>query len=284
MGIYDRDYNRDPNAGGRMRGIGHGGTRIAFPPLTPVVKWLLISNVVIFVIGRLFDPSDRFLSPFFAVSTVTLGQSLQLWRIIGYQFLHANIGHIFSNMLFLYFFGPMLEQHWGSKRFLRFYLICGAMGGILYPILVFSNVLPPGHMVGASGAIFGVLAAGGILFYNRRVLLLGIIPMPLGVLAGIFALISFLNLLDVRYDNRGGETAHIAGALAGALYVLWKPLTRKMHHKQKQGRWEKKIVEQRDFHREVDRILTKVHDSGVGSLTRNEKKILQEATEREQQS
>lgn len=284
MGIYDRDYNKDPNAGGRMRGMGRGGARIVLPPLTPVVKWLLITNVAIFIIGKLFDPTEKLLFPFFSVSTITPGQSLQLWRIISYQFLHAGIGHIFRNMLFLYFFGPMLEQLWGSKRFLWFYLVCGAMGGIFYPLLVFFNVLGPGYLIGASGAIFGILAAGGILFSRMRVFIMGIVPIPLGVLAGIFALISILTLLNVQGANRGGEAAHIAGMAAGAVYVLWPQVTRRMRHKQNQGRWEKKIVEQRDFQREVDRILTKVHNSGVASLTRNEKKILQEATEREQQS
>lgn len=283
MGIYDRDYNRSSNVGGGMGGRG-GGVRFAMPRMTPVVKWLLIANVVIYVIGSLFDPTEKFLVPLFSVSTITLAQSLQLWRIISYQFLHADIGHIFVNMLILFFFGPMLEQLWGSKRFLRFYLVCGAMGGIFYPILVWCNFLAPGYLIGASGAIFGMLAAGGIIFPRMRVFIMGIFPIPLGVLAGILALISILTLLDAHGANRGGEAAHIAGMAAGAVYVLWAPMMQRMQHRQKQGRWEKKIVEQRDFQREVDRILTKVHNSGVGSLTRNEKKILQEATEREQRS
>lgn len=283
MGIYDRDYNRQGYQGGGMRG---SGMRIAMPRITSVVKWLLIANVAIYVIGRLFDPTERFLVPYFSVSTVTLGQSFQLWRIISYQFLHSNIriGHIFGNMLILFFFGPMLEQLWGSKRFLQFYLVCGAMGGIFYPILVFFNVLGPGYLIGASGAIFGMLAAGGILFPRMRVYIMGIFPIPLGVIAGILALISILTLLDAHGDNRGGEAAHIAGMAAGAVYVLWGPLMQRMRLKQKQGRWENKIIEQRDFQREVDRILTKVHNSGVGSLTRNEKNILREATEREQRA
>lgn len=282
MGIYDRDYNR-ASAGGGMGGLG-GALRVGMPRITPVVKWLLIANVVVFIIGRLLDPTERLLVPYFSVSTFTLAQSLQLWRIISYQFLHDGIGHIFFNMLILFFFGPMLEQLWGSKHFLRFYLICGAMGGIFYPILVFFKVLGPNYLIGASGAIFGMLAAGGILFPRMRVFIMGIFPVPLGVLAGILALISILTLLDAQGLNRGGEAAHIAGMAAGAVYVLWGPVMQRMRHKQTQGRWERKIVEQRDFHREVDRILTKVHDSGVGSLTRNEKKILQEATEREQRS
>lgn len=281
MGIYDRDYNRQGYQGG---GMGGGGVRIAMPSLTPVVKGLLIANVVIFVIGMLLNNHESFFRRFFAVSTITVAESLQLWRIISYQFLHDNFGHIFFNMLLLYFFGTMLEQLWGSRRFLRFYLICGAMGGVFYTLLALLNFLGKGYMVGASGAILGMLAAGAILFPHMRVYVFGIFPLKLWVLAVIAASWSILSLLSVHADNRGGEAAHLAGMAAGAVYVLWGPMMQRMRLKQKQGRWESKIVEQRDFQREVDRILTKVHNSGVGSLTRNEKKVLREATEREQRA
>lgn len=281
MGIYDRDYNRQGYQGGGMRG---SGVRFAMPSLTPVVKGLLIANVVIFVIGMMMNNYESFFIRFFAVSTGTFGESLQLWRIISYQFLHDNFGHIFFNMLLLYFFGTMLEQLWGSRRFLRFYLTCGAMGGIFYTVLALVGFLEKKYMVGASGAILGMLAAGAILFPHMRVYIFGIIPLKLWVVAVIAASWSTLSLLSVQGVNRGGEAAHLAGMAAGAVYVLWGPLMQRMHLKQKQGRWENKIIEQRDFQREVDRILTKVHNSGVGSLTRNEKNILREATEREQRA
>ena len=285
MGIYDRDYNRQGYQGGGMRGgMGGGGVRIAMPSLTPVVKGLLIANIAIFVIGMLLNNYESFFVRFFAVSPITVGESLQVWRIISYQFLHDNFGHIFVNMLMLYFFGTMLEQLWGSRRFLRFYLICGAMGGIFYTVLSLLNFLERRYMVGASGAILGILAADALLFPHLRVYVFGIFPLKLWVLAVIAAAWSILSLLSVHGVNRGGEAAHLAGMAAGAVYVLWGPLMQRVRLKRQQGRWESKIVEQRDFQREVDRILRKVHNSGVGSLTRNEKKVLQEATEREQRS
>ena len=287
MGIYDRDYNRQGYQGGSMGG---GGVRISLPSPTPVVKWLLIANIVIFVLGSLLDPrsidlpNGKFFIPFFAVSTRTVAQSLQLWRIISYQFLHDDFWHIFGNMLGLYFFGTMLERLWGSRRFLRFYLICGAMGGVFYTLLSLLGFLGKAYLLGASGAVLGILAAGAILFPHARVYVMGIFPLKLWVLAVILASWSILVLLSPQGENRGGQAAHIAGMAAGAVYVLWGPFMQRFRLKHQQGRWERKIAEQRGFQREVDRILSKVHESGVGSLTRNEKKILKEATEREQRS
>jgi len=287
MGIYDRDYNRAPSGGG-MRGMG-GGVRFAMPGITPVVKWLLIINTAIFFLNILLDPSSaahpngKVFIPLFGASPHITVAITQFWRVITYQFLHGNFGHLFWNMLWLYFFGSRLEPIWGSKRFLRFYLICGALGGIAYPILILckfpTSAVP---LIGASGSIFGLLAAVVFLFPRSRIYLMLIFPIPMPIFACIAVLRSVSSL--IQGQNVGGELAHLVGIFAGAVLILWGPMMQRMRHKQSQGRWEKKIVEQRDFHREVDRILTKVHESGVSSLTRNEKKILQEATEREQQS
>lgn len=284
MGIYDRDYNRYGYQGEGMGGGMGGGVRIALPSPAPVVKWLLITNIAVFVIGMLLNINESFFIRFFAVSTVSVGESLQVWRIIGYQFLHENFGHIFGNMLMLYFFGTMLERLWGSRHFLRFYLICGAMGGIFYTALSLLNFLSKGYLLGASGAILGILAASALLFPHLRVFVFGIFPLKLWVLAVIAASWSILSLLSAHADNRGGEAAHLAGMAAGAVYVLWAPMMQRFQLKKQQGRWERKIAEQRYFQREVDRILKKVHNSGVASLTRKEKRVLREATEREQRS
>lgn len=276
MGIYDRDYNRDQygDAGGRMQ--------MVMPPITPVVKWLLIANIVIYVVCVVMKPVGVFLFEWFSVSAFTAWQPLQLWRVISYQFLHLtrDIWHIFGNMLILFFFGPMLEQLWGSRRFLKFYLVCGALGGFVYPILVLTGFLGPAQLVGASGAIFGMLAAGAILFPKMKVYIFGILPIPMMVLAGILVLVSVLGLLGG--DNAGGEAAHLAGMAGGAAYVLWKPWMQKTRLKTQKGRWGKKVADQRDFQKEVDRILEKVHQSGIASLTRKEKQILRQATEQQQ--
>jgi membrane associated rhomboid family serine protease len=275
MGIYDRDYTHE--------GYGEGGGTMRFmaPTLTPAVKWILIINVAVFIPSFLIRSLGVFLDNWFAVYPYSAFAALQPWRLISYQFLHAGIFHVFFNMLVLYFFGPMLEGLWGTKRFLTFYLVCGATGGVVYTILVAAGVLTAAPMVGASGAIYGMLAAGAILFPNLRVYVMGIFSMTLRVLAIVIAAISLLRFMDGR--NAGGEAAHLAGMAMGIAWVLWQPTVEARLHEQKKGSWKRKIEQQRTFQAEVDRILTKVHDSGLNSLTRKERNTLKRATQMEQQ-
>jgi membrane associated rhomboid family serine protease len=156
------------------------------------------------------------------------------------------------------------------------------MGGFLYPILYYVGFpgMPAGNLVGASGAIFGIIAACVIMFPRAKVYVLGVIPMPLAVLGGIMVLISVFRLLSG--DNAGGEAAHLSGMAAGAIYVLWQPWVQKTRTKANNGRWEKKISEERNLYANVDDILDKVHKTGMKSLTRKEKQILRQATEKEQ--
>jgi membrane associated rhomboid family serine protease len=255
------------------------------PTITPVVKWLLIINVAVFLLTFIISPLGEFAYYWFSVFPQTVGMALQPWRLITYQFLHSvyGFGHIFVNMLVLFFFGPMLERYWGSKRFLTFYLICGATGGVLYPLLVLAGWLGSAPLIGASGSILGMLAAGAILFPNLRVYVWGIFPIKLMYLAIIFAGIAVLTLLRPdQLGNAGGQAAHLGGMIAGVVYVLsqsWRDqFTSKMRFKRRQ----KQMTDERDLQVELDRILEKVHNSGLQSLTSKEKKILKEATRAEQ--
>ena len=282
MGLYDRDYTQE-SFQSQFR---HSPQmRMVFPKITPVVKWLLIINIAVFVVSVIIRPLGNFFFTWFSVYPANLGISLQLWRPITYQFLHSTsgFGHIFWNMLILFFFGPMLERLWGSKKFRNFYLVCGAMGGVLYPLLALAGWLRVAPLIGASGAILGMLAAGAILFPNMRVLVMFIFPVRLRILAVILALVSILTLLrPEQFENAGGEAAHLAGMVAGAVYVLSQSWRAKLKIKIGAGQWEKKIAQQRNLQVEVDRILQKVHDSGIHNLTPREKKLLKQATKTEQ--
>jgi membrane associated rhomboid family serine protease len=206
---------------------------------------------------------------------------LNPWRYITYQFLHANFRHVFFNMLMLFFFGPMFEAQWGSKRFIRFYLICGAAGGILYALLVLMHVLGPGTLVGASGAVYGLLAAAAVLYPSMKVYVFGVFPIPMAVMALLLVAYSVFRFMGG--DNAGGEAAHLAGLAVGALMVIYQPLMGKRRVKKSEGAWKKKTQLKQDFHKEIDRILDKVHKQGIKSLTRKERSILKRATELEQQ-
>ncbi len=166
---------------------------------------------------------------------------------------------------------------------MTFYLVCGAVGGLLYPLLVIIGWLDARQLVGASGSILGMLAAGAILFPNLRVYVLGIFPIKLMVLAIVLASISILTLLrPSQFSSAGGEAAHLGGMAAGAIYVLSKSWRDKFKLKIHSGAWERRMAAERNLQFEVDRILQKVHDSGIHSLTSKEKKILKKATETEQ--
>jgi membrane associated rhomboid family serine protease len=275
MGIYDRDYGRSDYDGGR------GGMRFTMPAITPAVKMILIINIAVFLPCFLIDPVREVIFRWFSVFPADTFRSWQIWRLITYQFLHDGIRHILFNMLILFFFGPMLERVWGSRKFVKFYLICGACGGVLFTLLVWAGWLKPNQLVGASGAIYGMLAAGAVLYPNMRVYVLGIFPMSMKVLVIILAVMSLL--FTIRGDNQGGQAAHLAGLAAGAVYMLWPRWQQaRSNRSQRPIKWESKINQQRVFQADVDRILDKVHDKGISSLTRKEKKMLREATKREQ--
>ncbi len=282
MGLYDRDYTQ---ADFQSQ---HGYApqmRMSFPKLTPVVKRLLIVNFGIHLIKVIFfrveEGTISQLDALFSVFPISVPSALQIWRLVSYQFLHWTGWHIFVNMLGLFFLGPTLERHWGSKKFLIFYLCCGIAGGAFYTLLCAINPSWAAPMEGASGSILGMLAACAILFPHFIVLIV-FFPVPIRVAAIAFTGLYILNILAWG-ENAGGDVAHLAGMAAGAAYVLSGPWRNKIKVKTTAGqRWQKKIAQQRDLQIELDRILDKVHKSGIHSLTSKEKKILKQATKAEQ--
>lgn len=275
MGIYDRDYAQDPSerGGGSFMNIGFGR-------MGSVVKWLLILNFVVFLL-TISQNLRRQLFIWGAVFPIGV-YSFQIWRLITFQFLHWDAMHFLFNMIFLYVFGPILEQAWGSRTFLKFYLACGAAGGVVYTLLTATGILPARFMVGASGGLYAVMGAVAVMYPRLPVLLYGLIPIRmvwLVVLALILSLLKF-----ATGSNAGGEAAHLTGLAAGFVYVKYKPFFTGFQLQRRKGNWEKRMEQERAFEVEVDRILKKVHDEGLSSLSSREKKILQEATRREQMS
>ncbi len=277
MGLYDRDYTREknesyPSYAPQMRS--------GLPQITPAVKWLIFTNVIVFLLDALTTPTGGtgLFEKFFALVPATPLLTLQVWRLITYQFLHRGLGHIFFNMLAFFFFGPPLERHWGTKKFVIFYLTCGAAGGVFYILLVVTGFLPAGSLVGASGSVLGVLTACAILFPHIRVFLFPFpVPVPIRVLA--VGLICFSAVIILfKGANAGGEAAHLAGIAAGAVYVLSDSWRSALKLRFKSSRWDKRVESERRLRIEVDRILKKVHDYGLHSLSPGEKRTLKKAT------
>ena len=276
MGIYDRDYLHDEGTGRRQ-------VPFAMPSLPPVVKWLLIVNIAIFLVCALIPAIGNVVYAWGSVYPGSWGYIAQVWRFITYQFLHDTNGffHILFNMMVLYFFGPLMERMWGSRRFLKFYLCAGAAGGIVYTLLVVFGVLKALPMVGASGGLYGILGAVAMLFPQMQVFLFGVIPMSMRTMSILAVVLSLLNFAGG--SNAGGEAAHLTGMAIGVLYVIALPRLTNLRMKKNKGQWSQKIEVERSFASEVDRILDKIHKEGLTSLTDKEKSILREATRREQE-
>lgn len=272
MGLYDRDYTQ---ADSRRQYFGSSQIRFNLPKMTPVVKWLLIVNSAIFLFGGLVPVVGRFLETWFALDP----HWWQVWRLASYQFLHANLLHLVVNMMGLFFLGPTLEKHWGSRRFILFYLGCGVAGGLTFLLLMALKILGAGVLVGASGAILGVMVACAILF-PQFVVFLFVIPMPIRVLVVVMTLMYVLNIV-AQGRNAGGNAAHLGGMAAGAAYVLLLPRVEKLRLRMHAQSWDKRMEESRKLRIEVDRILAKVHRFGLHSLTAREKKMLKKATQEE---
>jgi membrane associated rhomboid family serine protease len=276
MGIFDRDYTQQDNSTSYGRS---GGVRWGLPQTSPVVTYLLIANIVMFLLS-LIPPVSNFFYGWLALDATSTVKILEIWRLITYQFLHRDFLHILFNMLGLFFLGPTLERHLGSKRFLRFYLLCGTAGGLLYIFLSSVHLLSAGTLIGASGAILGLLAACAILF-PQFVVFIFIFPVPIRIAAIVFIVMYIFNIV-AGGANAGGDAAHFAGMITGAVYVFSQPVLENMRLRRKSGAWEKKMTAYRNLQADVDRILEKVHQSGIQSLTRAEKKTLETATRQEQ--
>jgi membrane associated rhomboid family serine protease len=225
MGIYDRDYWQAPPQ----------QTRFGSVQMWSVNTWIIAINIAVFLLDSVLDHAglgynvqyiygnyvfrDHFapLNYWGHFSAYTAIENLQLWRFITFQFLHANLQHILFNMFALYFFGPIIENFLGSRRYLFFYLICGTAGGVSYLILLMLHILvsaPWVPLVGASAGIFGVLMAAAQIAPDATVLIYGIIPMRLRMMAWLLLAVAVYTTFTGG-ANAGGEAAHLGGAAAG---------------------------------------------------------------------
>ena len=279
MGWQDRPYNRDDGGG---RAFGGSQIRFAFPPWTPWVRRLIILNLAIFVLDLLTGRRLFHYALAFNVHDATGG--LQLWRWVTYQFIHGDAGHVIWNMVGLYFFGPELERRFGPRRFLRFYLTCGAVGSLFFTLIVLLRAAPDSQLlglplIGASGAVLGLLAGCAMLFPGMAIF--GIIPIR--VFAVIFGLLYFLNMLDSQSGSSMSDACHFGGMVAAVAWIYYlrkgSAWVEQKRAEVRQGSWQRKMAMRQALEQEVDRILKKVHDHGMHSLTRQEKKTLQSATD-----
>lgn len=276
-----------------------------------VIKNLMIINGAVFLIQLFlqgFTYSDAIgqrhsisslLTEYFAL--IPLGYGFYPWQLITFQFMHGSFTHILFNMLYLWMFGMELENAWGSKKFLIYYLTCGLGAGLtqLFLAPIFSEAIGP--TVGASGGVYGVLLAFAMMFPNRPIYLYFFIPIPAKFLIGFMILIEFFSVGD---QTLTAHLAHIGGVVVGLIYIL---IDRKSSFSPSQyfdkfksvsrngftwGKSKKDVtdVNYYDVHEkkkedeidqeEIDRILDKISKSGYQNLTEREKRILFDASKK----
>lgn len=186
-------------------------------PLTPVVKNIIIINSVIFVLQFISNFSGRPMSLYLGLTPVNVIHDLQIWQLFTYMFLHGSFFHILINMLVFWMFGGDVEYRLGSRRFTYYYLICGAGAGLITALLTFRSTVP---VVGASGALYGILLAYGIFFPNRVVLFMMIFPMKVKYMVAIFAGITFM--ASFSQEGTGiSHITHLGGLMFGAFYLVY---------------------------------------------------------------
>ncbi len=234
MAIYDRDYVFKESQGfGRRGGMGYLGLTAN--------TWIIAINVAVMILRATMPQSVPFgpggpktdalfaYGHFSTYEVATWAGGIEFWRFLTFQFLHANIMHIFFNMLGLYMFGSMVEDHLGAKKYVAFYLTCGIFGGFLYLILNLAGqfLTIPGvligdirtPLIGASAGVFGVIMACAKIAPNTIVqLILPPVPLKMRTMAYAYVGISFASLL-FGTKNAGGEAAHMGGAIAGYFFI-----------------------------------------------------------------
>src|SRR5580704_15690724 len=182
------------------------------------VKWLLIVNTAVFVISSLSETVRNLLAPMALVPDLVVFRfPWYVWQLFTYMFLHGSIGHLLFNMLALWMFGLPLEQTWGTRQFLKYYFLCGIAAGVCDTLV---TVLLGHHTstIGASGGIYGLLVAFGVLFPDTTVLMSFLFPIKAKYLVMIYAAIALLSALSS--GNSGvSNVAHLGGMLFGLIYL-----------------------------------------------------------------
>lgn len=186
----------------------------------PVVMNLIIINTLIYMATALIQPAYYAIMEFGALSLGT--PYFHTYQFITYMFLHANFEHIFFNMFALWMFGRTLEYELGSKRFLIYYMVCGVGAALIQYLVALTFGELPMTLIGASGAVMGLLLAFGVMHPNATIMLL-IPPIPLKAKWFVIAYAVLELFLGVGNIDNVAHFAHIGGMLWGlGLLYYWK--------------------------------------------------------------
>jgi membrane associated rhomboid family serine protease len=202
---------------------------LSFPPFTHWVKRIIIACVIVYFLQVLL----RAMAPGLAAALMDYGALIPdsvlhgaIWQLVSYSFLHGGVSHVLINMLMLWMFGAQEEMDWGPRKFLEYYLFC-VVGAALVTIAVAYSPIPGVHpgtpTIGASGGVYGILVAFGMLYGDREIFMF---PLPFMMKAKYMVMIMVgLVVLATFEPSQGGVAnfAHLGGLLFGFLYIKFMP-------------------------------------------------------------
>ncbi|RKX32021.1 MAG: rhomboid family intramembrane serine protease [Candidatus Zixiibacteriota bacterium] len=253
-----------------------GGYRIGPGSISPVIKYLLITNGIVYLL-KMMSTID--LPGVFGLTPAKFYSEFPnyLFQPLTYMFLHASFLHIFFNMFALWMFGTEIEYHWKSRPFLKFYILCG-LGGALLSLIFNPGLKYP--IVGASGAIYGVLVAYWFMFPDRTLYIFFMFPMKVRWAIPLFGVLNFL----ISGPNVA-HLAHLGGALVAFAYIKidwrWKIIPswfKSKRLKKKEAKREKNRQKAEEIMKRVDKILDKINEVGIENISKEDRKFLEDAS------
>jgi membrane associated rhomboid family serine protease len=264
--------------------------RFNIPETSKGVRALIIASVACWIL-ELIPGIGAPISYWLSLTPVHAFGGGQLWRLVTYMFVHDPSGpfHVLFNMLTLWMFGNELEQLWGTKKFVILYFL----GGIGAALLSIGTIVSPAmwHLpvIGASGAVLTILTVYAFTFPDRRLLLFFLIPVNVVTAVIIFGAISLFGTF-ASWGNVSHLT-HLGGILVGFAYVKLLPRfedwQNKVQYSVQESKRKAEVAQENEamnyYEHVVDPVLKKISASGMDSLTKEEKKILEEASKRKLQ-
>ncbi len=296
MGWQHRDYAKHEYSGGsraHYRGSGMGALS--------VVSLIIIANIIVHFLvysSRLGTAIVKF-GPMQA-EAVLHGE---VWRLFTATYMHANFHHILFNMLGLYFFGPALERVWGARQFFFVYTLGGIVGNVLLTLAGLVKWIDPATFgVGASGSVLTLLGAAAVLFPNAQVYVYFLFPIRIRTFVLIYGIYFVYNILQ-QGRNFGGDICHAGGLVVGLWWAWSGGFSLSGRHRTAVdpssligrlksrlggasgqryggGAWQERMRQRYEDEETINRILAKVSEQGLQSLTPEEKRALKEASER----
>jgi membrane associated rhomboid family serine protease len=253
-------------------------------PMTPWVKRLLIANIVVFF------PTMASQGLYALLMLYPPAVLYRPWTLVTYMFLHAGVAHLLFNMIGLFFFGPRLESRLGSRGFLLLYFLSG-LGGAVFSLVFARNAA----VVGASGAVYGVLLGFALFWPRERIYIWGILPVEAWLLATLLVFGSLYAGVNPGAGSRTAHFAHLGGLAFAFAFLRWwewrKEAAKRAFQRQMTpeasprgysgdrvalARWKGISVESlHELNRgEVERLIAKVERDGAETLSQSEREFL----------